>query len=498
MVLAFLAVVAYEVWNTADKHPIEEFMPDTCAYRIVVNDILERRIKLAESQVWESLPFLVDLSWVPQQLETSLEMPQWIANNIMQGSCWMTGNDLSSFDDMVMVTKMSRIGAILDDLYWIMPQFDSVTVDGYRIRELKGEDLFFAVRGRTLVASHSSAALVRVLKYQNERRADQESSIAGLFEAGAEDLRGIVMLGQWQDNPFGTIFDTLSFAIRVEPSEAVLRYRGTLSPQWEQRLSKVLYGMTEQELYAPAEGIARLSANFCKPVRQVWSSVGDILDEPELTESLWNKWETVPEGERPGLPQMLTRLLGPMGPGLCLTWVDVDPNEVIPVPRVIGTFDADYITVPEVFQDFWTLPEGVATWENYPRYDAETQRVFMPMAGGASLEPTAAEIGDKLVLSSSRDLVEDVIARQPVTQQLGVKGNLYFECAPQACAQAAFAVGRPLARLNGIKGYTPESYEELAQQWEQKTEGLQKVAVLAGYEQGQVKGEINITCTPEN
>ncbi|MDQ1256268.1 MAG: hypothetical protein QG656_864, partial [Candidatus Hydrogenedentes bacterium] len=418
-----LAVVAaiWLLWITRDSYGMAELVPRDQAYRVFVRDVLDRRADIAASNVWSLFPADSALAEVPALLGTDLTVPEWILNNLLPSVCQLSGDDIDSFSDVLFVTRMSRIGCIVEKVYRMSSAISSEEAGGLHLRRLDDLGVYYAVRGRILAVSPSRNTLIKALTLRDEDALDEDSLSEAFREYGSETLRGVIRFPEQaaplQDESaamlarLGQAFASLSFAVQIDSLQGDVRCRGTLRPAWQERLGGLIGDAAPAPLTPPPDGLIMLSADFGKPVAEVWKGAARLFADPAPIESLWEGWASAATGEPSAgtiVAQFVTGLLGPAGPGIRFSWCGVDLNEMVPLPLLAGTFDADAETVKETFAALPQPPETAMPWDSFPRCDAAVMRAYLPLPGGPSLEPTAIFKDRTLLFSTSRTLADEL------------------------------------------------------------------------------------------
>lgn len=494
LLAAVLAIVLVGLWSTRDSQPQVRFIPANQKYLIAVGDVFGHWDRIAESRVWAAVP-LEAVLLRPADITGRLPMPQWVLNNLVTRESYLTGNDISTFEDLVCVTTMSRIGCLLERLQGLVPGIDGDPAGGLRLRILSKPGLCYAVRGRTLIVSRSRDALIRSLTLPKDASLTSEELANRVARSGLEDVRGSVVFTP-KDASVGRILQGLSFAFRIEPESVQLKWRAALQTEWRKTLDQLLQDVTPQQLTAPLPGCIGVSVNLGKPVRQVWTGMGEAFQWGLLSEEQWRKWARPTASETPGLGFLLVSLLNEAGPGFRLSCHGVDLNEMCPLPEVVGAFEVNPDTLLAAFEALPPPPASVKPWDSYPRYDREAKRVYVPMIGGPSLEPTAGLRGRHLLISTSRTVGETLLREEPNEQSLPWRGNLYIQIRPLPCVQSMVDVGRLLAEMECLRGYTQESFEPAAAEWIKKASVIDEIRLVAGVAEGEVEGELAVVCKP--
>ena len=379
--LVLLALAGCALWMTRDTHPVARLTPRAQGLRVVAGDVLAKRGKVAGSTVWRGLPASLGLDVVPTRLNQDLGLPQWVLNNLIGPVCHLSGNDLAEFDDVLLVTRMSRIGCLVEKLHWLAPSVERDHAGGLNLRYLASARLYYAVRGRALAVSPSREALIRALTLRAEEACDPNVLADGAQAFGAEDLRGAVTFGEAAPGEpdasalgrLGRVFSSLRFAVRVDPVEAEVRCRGTLRPEWADRLEGLLADASPRELGLPPPGLVMVSADFGKPAREVWDGVLGLFEYPTAWSGRWDNWAAPAAGaDSPGaaLGRFVTHVVGPAGPGIRLSWCGMDLNEMAPMPLVAGTFDATFGGIGALLGALPPPPDD-ASWVSASRTSSE-------------------------------------------------------------------------------------------------------------------------------
>ena len=490
--LAVLVVVGGVFWwLTRDTYPLERLIPADQKYQLFAADVLTKRGKVAESEAWRAIPPSLEWSNIPQKLAEDFGMPQWILNNLLPGTCHVSGNALEAFSDVLFVTKTTRIGCLLGKLSRFLPMSEHDVAGGLHLRRLAGQDLYYAVRGRLLLVSPSRDALIRALTVRQEDSLGEKRP-AAWGVSGAEDVQGTVTLSP--EDPLGNVFRNLTFAVRVDSHSVTAKCRGVLRPEFVSRFGDLLAEAQPQTLLAPPEGILQVSLNLGKPVRELWTATGEALDKRELLEGLWESWSAAPDDGVQGAPRLATGLLGPLGPGIRLSWRGVDLNAMLPMPEVVATLDSPPDRILEAFEAIPPPPPGSRPWDMYPRYDPETKRVHLPLIGGPSIEPTAGVYGDALLISSSRTVGDALLDAPPKAAPLDQKGNLYVRVRPAPCIKAVSDVASLFVAHNLLRGWTSDKLAEAVAPWSAAAAVIDEITALGAYDNGEVSADLELLC----
>jgi hypothetical protein len=515
ILVVFLAAFAY--WFTRDSYPVTRLIPAGQKYTITCPDLLTGRNRIARSAVWDALPESAKVRQVPELLGRELELPaglpgpvpDWVVNNLLHGDLYLTGKDLTRMDDVLVLTKMSRIGKLLEWLHLFVPDIERDDAGGLGLRRLTELDLYYAVRGRVLALSPSRNVLVASLALHPEESVGEEALTASLGAPGREDVRGTFRFDE--ADPVGAVFENAGFALRIDEFKARAKWRAKLRPSFQERWSALLDGLRPRQLGAPPDGMIEISADFGQPVQAVWASVGEGLGRsrdiwPGIDDQLiqtfsaskWQEWTEGSPDEEVGLGRFMAAVLGPLGPGTRVSLCDVDLNEMFPLPEAAGTFDVDGDAMASVVQRLPEPPEDAMAWASYPRYDADSKRLRLPMIGGPALEPTVAPVANGLLVSTSRRAADAVLSSEATADALPDPGNLYVRVRPYPCVEKVVDAGGLLVEMGCLRGHTRESYGAATAQWLAMAANLESVSALAAVQDGELTLDVNLSCNRGN
>ncbi|HUW61134.1 MAG TPA: hypothetical protein VMZ06_09020 [Candidatus Bathyarchaeia archaeon] len=492
-VAAVLIAAGWVYWTTRDTHPVQSLIPANRAYHVVARDVFAKRARLAESKIWKALPPQLGVADVPAKLSQDVGVPQWILNNVVPGACYVMGNDIKGFGDVLVVTRMTRVGTLLEKLRAFFPGIEGDYAGGLKLHKMGG--LYYGVRGRVLLLSASRPGLIEALTLLPDAALTAGALDEMPHSLGDADIYGRFQLAE--DDPLGDVIERGTFSLRIDKTAATAACQSVLRPAWREKMAALLDGVTPRTLEAPPDGLLRVSLDLGKPVAALWNCAGTVFGKQNEMDQLWAKWSAAPEEGESSISYTVLGILGGLGPGMRASLVGVDLNEIVPAPEVVATLEADPAKLLEAFKALPAPPAGSQPWDTYLRYDETAQVVWLPLIGGPSLEPTAGVKGNALVMSSSRTVAESMLA-DPATSNppdLPKPGNVYAALKPHDCGKAAFDVAMMLAEAGLLRDYSPQTLQEKYGPWLESAAGVKEVSALAGYDSGNVMLELGLVCS---
>ena len=254
--LAVVAFFAWAYWISRDTHPVAEFVPAERRLEAVLPHAAVARYRVAASHVWDGVPQSLVAS-APAAIADKRGLPDWIIGNLIGGTAIVVADDVASWSDAVFISRMTRAGCIIERAMRFRPASRGEWAGGLYLRYWELGKLYFAVRGRTLLASPSRDALVDALTLIPERRVPPKSVAAALSDTGSEDARGTWTLPL--DTNAGRVFAEIRFAARVDKGEATVKLRAMFRPEVADALAPYWGDLKPAALPAAFEGPLAMS-----------------------------------------------------------------------------------------------------------------------------------------------------------------------------------------------------------------------------------------------
>lgn len=485
IVLAAVVIFGlYSCYATRDSAPMEQFIPSSQAYHAFANDVQAKREAIASSALWNLLPPSMGGAAMAARIGQDVGMPDWILRNLIPSVVYVSGEDTANWSDVLLVSRMTRIGRVLCAFRCLLPGVEEDYAGGLRMAYVKEAQLHFAVRGRTLLASPSREAIIRSLTLEPKDAIKKGTMTAKSSSDDSGAIQGAVTLTA--ADPLGNILQGVSFALHADKARAQLKCRAVLSAAWQEKLGGLLAGLEPRDLTVPPEGPIQLSLDMNKPLCEFGAAVLDVFNQRAEFDRYWASWSA----SAPMLSQVASTLLGPLGPGLRLSCQGMDLNEMIPVPKLIMAIDAPNDAIIGTYAKLPPFPSPVpGDW--IPHYDPEKRIVALSLIGGPSMEPAAGMAGSSLVLSNCRPLVENLMANPPKEDKLPRKANLYIRIAPRTSVEAAAGLVQLLAENHFVKGYSAEQIGAFFGPWLEHLAKIGDMSASLAFHGGEIVLDLN-------
>lgn len=474
-----LLLFVYALWISRDSQPMDRFIPRESAYRLYLTDTLKKRGAVLNSPVWPAIDGAPLLSDIPDLFEVDLGLAEWILNNTIGGRSVLFGDDVERFEDAVLVSRMTRVGRIIERLRRFSSSAQIDRAGGLDLRFMPVPEAYYAIRGRTILFSRSRQALIEAVTLHTKESIDRDVFAAAFRGAGVEDLRGVLSLRP--DDVFGGYFQHVSFALRVTDHDGRLTVRARLADDIEHRLGPLLEGVSPAVLPAPAPGLASISINFGKPVEDAWTGLGSLIDSPVFDPIQIREWKSADlDGPAP-LGPFLAQTLAQDGPAFSVSWTGVNRNEIVPTPAVVARVESQR-TLQE-------LVESPGSGEIGLLFDESAGIVTIPFAGGTSLQPKILQSSDGFTFTLGDSQSFQLSTPEPVEDP----ANLALFVDTREAVAAAVDYGRLLAENGMLKGHTAASFADKADEWTERANRIDEIRVVGRYDDGDVVLNVRVT-----
>ncbi len=489
VLLLCLLVALAALWMSRDNYGMGTLIPRDRSFQACVVDVMRKQEILGASRLWELLPAGDATRAEFSRLSANPPLPKWLLNNLSTGISHWSSSRPDSFDDLLVVTRMTHIGCLAEYALHFLPMIKSDNAGGLHLRYVPEASLYYAVRGRVLLASPSRRTLAHALTLD----ADEAAGPAALAEwstaAAGADLYGRVDPAAVPELK-GT-FDAVQFSLWMEPASIRASVKARVGDAWKQRFAGLLEGTTPRDLRVAPDGCVMLSADFGKPVNETLLQVARAFGQEDKVAMVLGAGALSGNSAFAPAISLLQGVLNGATGGMRLSWTGVDLNEMMPVPILAGSVDGGVNAVAALIQAPPPVPAEIPGIDAVPRVDAEKKMVYLPMVGGPSMKPAFVIQNDGVLFSTSLTTAAEMAAAPPAAT-LETKGNLYLCVRPKPAAQAIVDIGRELAEYHLVRGQTAESFLKTAQPYLDSAGRVKELSLLAACDKGEVRAEARL------
>ena len=497
LLFATLLILGWGLWVTRDTHSMAEVIPYGQTYNVYLRNVLEKRETVTNSEVWQLLPSRYNVSEMSAMGTFEAGVPDWIINNLLHDVCHISGNNIQNFQDVLFITRMSRIGTLIEYVYdWFSPATRDYA-GGLDMRMLPDEAGYYAVRGRILLLSRSRDALINALTLKSDQAMGHDAFNKAIQEMGAEDIHAHFDFDD--STTLGTYFDSVRIALMIEPKSAWLGCRITINEATKRQFAPLLNGLQPVRLYEPPHGAVSLALNFNRSVSDTWAALYEALDSgdndiPHPMAFLDTWFENGPDENVLSFRQVISMVSDFVNNDLSLTLARIDNFEMFPVPEILVLADCNATMVQSMLE---SVPESQPDFDittPWPRRDTDTGLVYVPMIGGPALEPTFGLLSNKLLFSTSNTLARELLF-SPIssTSQISSPANVFIKIHPDILVNDIFETGLLLSQIGAIKGYTEPEFRQAGEYYVTVASSIEDIAALISHNSGDIHLDIKLT-----
>lgn len=481
IVAGLLLFLIWIFWTTRDNWPMERLVPQEQTFHLRAQHLLVTRQKAAASPFWNLGLLPQQYQDMPKWLGSDFGLPAWVLNNLVSDVCYVSGKDLGKFSDLLVVTRMSRIGCLLERYYGIADNIKEEYAGGLELRRMGDLGAYYAVRGRTLVFSPSREALINALTlHEDDGVAALEETVAPM----AGDLQGRVNFSEGE--PLGKYFVQSDFGLRFDADAVKFSSRSTLSPEWKAQFDHLAAGQPSSELMVPTEGSFVIAGDFSTPLPKLWTSVDEMSGG-----ALTNYWNGLPGVSGAGMSgsawaALLDGMKSGIGSAFTLRWTGFDYNGIVPFPELEMFMQTKPGFAAKLTEAIPVLPAGQAPADFMPYRIAESGIVRCPAGWGSVLEPTVFPEASGLRVTLHPQHMQHALAMDQTREAVPGKGDLFMRIRPVELLELLREGGMPYVHAGLLRGYTPETFEAAMGQALAGSRQVSEVRVTAAYEDGAI------------
>jgi hypothetical protein len=477
------------LWMSRDNCEMGSLIPKDRPFQACVVDVMRKQEMLGASRLWELLPTADATRAEFARLSANPPLPKWLLNNLSTGISHWSSSRPDNFDDLLVVTRMTRIGCLAEQVLHFLPMIKSDNAGGLRLRHVPEASLYYAVRGRVLLASPSRRTLAHALTLDSDEAVGRTALAEWSAAATGADLYGRIDPAAVPELK-GT-FDAMQFSLWMEPASIRASVKARVGDAWKQRFAGLLEGAAPRDLRAAPDGCVMLSADFGKPLNETLAQLAKAFGREELA-NLWLGSGPAPvPGEFAPAVALLQGVVRGSGSGLRLSWTGVDLNDMMPVPILAGSVDGGVDALAALVQTPPAVPAEIPAVDVVPRIDAEKRLIWLPMVGGPSMKPSFVLQKDGVLFSTSLATATEM-ATAPPASTLETKGNLYLCVRPKPAVQAIVDMGRELAEFHLMRGQTADSFAKTAQPYLDSAGRVKELSLLAACENGELRADARL------
>lgn len=469
-----LVVGVYSWWISRDTYGYQPFVSSEPSAVIVAQHAFQKRETVFASPSWKALPETARAHPVPAVFATQFDAPDWVLRNLFGQHVLCVAPAQSEYENAIYLSKMSRIGVLIERSLRRSSNNSADNAGGLHLRYLAENELYYAVRGRMLIASPSRRALIHALTLSPDERIAEDAWDDSIWDVGGEDIRGTIRLAE--DSRWGSYFAGIGFALRVTPDEAVLKLKMPCTNAFYAEYVPSLEGKGAGSLYAPEPGPIQFSADVGGTYGATFQLLAEVLDVSLDADEPW----LVGLLERETDPTVAL-LLQNAGTAVARTWHGYLLSDIVPA----------HVTSTLVANNSDVVAEAIAAAppERSGAFEAtailrDTDRNWLEIAtaGGPGLTDvvTLDSSGRTVLATTSRVQAElNGWGGGAKTTRLDAQGNLYVLIDPGAVLTECEAlVGELEEGFAILSAEAAERSSEIAR-WREQMRSIREIELIA-------------------
>lgn len=495
VLVILLAIAGWFFWATRDNWPMARFVPKDPAFQLCATDLLLNRTEIAASRVWDLAPNQAQVADIRKAMAGNFGLPEWVINNLIYGLGLVSGADLATPQNSVFVTRISRIGCVLEKFRGFAKIIEDDPAGGLEIRHVVIADAYYAIRGRVLIASQSRDTLIHALTlHDNEALSEDEFAKVQQAAMGRNLLATLRPNGQ---DALGASFDRAEMTLALNRDTVQLDCKAIPRDTFAPALNAIFGSGKIPALPAPVQGVAELSLDFGRPFPEVWSGLLLAFPENDALQSARKTFAGIAEGAGDKAP-LLDKALGSLGTGFSLSITGVDPYEIVPMPQIIARLDAPHSAGYNVLLRAG-LPKAPVADESAmkPYFDDVAKFGLYPFAGGPSMHPSLGFKDDKILFASSAALMRDYLGGNTAVSTSDGEGHALLRVRVAPATAMVFDILQEFAQDNFIRGYNAETFKALADEWKTRAALTGDLTALLAYTNGALQLRVTLEMAPE-
>lgn len=476
-----IGIPTYAWWTTRDTWPMGRLIPKDQHYALLFPDLIEGRKVIARSPLWEAVPEQFEARKFQEMLQQDFGLPEWLINNVAVGAVHISGKDTRTFSDALLVTRMTRLGALLQRFSGYSDALQEDYAGGLELRHVPEAGLWLAVRGRVMLASRDRQALIDALVLPEGEALGEGALEETLESAEQETLQARLHTDEVEWAAPHISAAGIQCWLSDDAARVVLTCR--LSDAARERLAPLLAKAKPVALQPAIPGPLSIAADLGMPAAEAWQQVaalaGGSFDAAATLEGL------VSEQARATAGPALRAAVEALGSQWSITYRGLNEMAFAPMPYFAAQFNANPALLRDFVRGFPPLPQGVGAWESVPRPSEDGRYVELPLIGGDDLHPVLAPLNGRLMVATAK---QDGIALldAPAPAESNVTGNICVTLQPAALLQDGLDLALQLAELRLVRGQNTETLPQTFAPWQQAAAKVSTASLIASHEDGTV------------
>ncbi len=293
LVLAVIIFSFWFFWITRDLYPVERFIPSSPAFEIFSPQLMQNYQNIFTSPLWNLAEPSSSVYEVKKLLFDEHKIPLWIIKHLIYDFFYLSMNDLQSFEDSLIIIRLSRIGCVIEKFYSFTQPVEIDWAGGLNLKYIPEQKLYYARKGRILLLSTNRETLIQALTQEGSKKT--QTILAKELIKNQEKHLAWGTLTPPQER-FKEILSPIHFYIGLTQNQLGLRCETQITPDPETPWTILLSEIVSSPLQEPADALFSFSLDTGVPIKtwlrafETIPQAGIVLPPSSTLEIPFEEW----------------------------------------------------------------------------------------------------------------------------------------------------------------------------------------------------------------
>ncbi len=262
--LVIILLVGWWLWLSRDLYPVEKFIPTSPNFQVFSPQLMQNHNILAQSALWALVEPSSSAYEVKKLLSDQQKIPLWVFKHLIYDFFYLSANDLETFEDYLLIVRLSRIGCMLEKIFSWSSIVESDWAGGLNLKYLPQQKVYYARKGRILLLSPSRETLIQSI---TKKEADNSGAVltTELIENQGHYLAWGTVKPTWKD--LQRFIPQISFHLAITPTQLGIKCETEINPDTETLWSILLTEIVSGPLQEPPDTLLSCSIDTGVPLK---------------------------------------------------------------------------------------------------------------------------------------------------------------------------------------------------------------------------------------
>jgi|GEM_PF-1176092 len=250
IVLILLAIIL-TLWLSRDSYPAENFIPKQTNFQIFSPRLMQNRMLLANTPLWNLVEPNSPAIKVKQLLSDQEQIPLWVVKHLIYDFFYFSINDLDTFNDYLIIVRLSRVGCVLETLFTLSHTVETDWAGGLNLKFLPDQKLYYTRKGRVLLLSPNRQTMINSIT-QDIRTQSETILSAEISKNQEKHLAWGTIKIPWEN--IKSLIPEVKFYIGLTETQLGVKSEATIHPDPEKPWTLLLAQLISKPIREPIEG----------------------------------------------------------------------------------------------------------------------------------------------------------------------------------------------------------------------------------------------------